>query len=101
MLNLSSFRDYINNNRPSVILYDDENNWEQQPYNALTMSLAFESVNIGFNPNTVTLKGDNGIIRFNFVRGVKIEAAGCVLGDIITLYCSIGNYRTTYTLIMR
>lgn len=101
MLNLSSFRDYINNNRPSVILYDDENNREQRPYNTLTMSLAFESVNIYFNPNTVTLKGNSGVMRFYNVIGAKIEAAGCLLGDIITLYCSIGNYRTTYTLIMR
>lgn len=109
MKNLLSFRDYCKKTHPVVILYDDENNGEYIPNypqrgttcNPLKLCLAFESIAVDFNPNTVTLKGDSGIMRFCFVTGVNIETAGSPLGDTVTLYCSLGERKASYTLIMR
>lgn len=74
-----------------------------RPLENILASLVHEMTHIAvdFNPNTVTLKGDNGIMRFCFVTGVNIETAGSPLGDTVTLYCSIGERKASYTLIMR
>lgn len=109
MKSLSSFRDYCKINHPTIIIYNDENNTKYTPtypqrgtiYDPLKMCLTFESIDVFFNPNTVILKGYNGIMCFHYVIGVNIEMTGNPLGDIVTLYCSNNKVKASYVFIMR
>ena len=109
MLNIIEFKDYMTDKRPKEIIYNDENNsdymqeMKRRCYSIaqpLHMCLTFNDMIINTNPDIVQLQSKNGKMRFNYVCRISIET-GCLLGDIVTLYCGAGGSITAYTLIIR
>ncbi len=103
------FRDYVEKKNPTVIIYDDGNNSnyirgaKRRCYSItepLRMDLTFDSVLMLMNPNIVLLKSNSGTMRFNFVRKISIDN-DCLLGDVVTLFCTTEDGTTAYTLIIR
>lgn len=110
MLNIIGFKDYITEKRPKEIIYNDENNSDYiqgterrcysiaQPFH---MCLTFNNILITTNPNIVQLQSKSGKMRFNHIHRVSIDTSGCLLGDVVTLYCNADEKTKAYTLVIR
>lgn len=104
------FRDYIEKKKPTVIIYNDENNSDYMQGNkrrcydiseSLRICLSFSKILVCFNPNIVHLNSNSGTMTFNSVQKVRLDLNNNMLGDIITLYCGTKENITAYTLIVR
>lgn len=110
MLNITEFKDYITEKRPNEIIYNDENNsdymqgTERRCYTitqTLHMCLTFNNIFIDTNPNIVQLQSKSSKMRFNHIHNVSVDASGCLLGDVVTLYCNAYEKTKAYTLVIR
>lgn len=109
MLNITEFRNYITEKKPKEIIYNDENNsdyiqgTERRCYSIaqpLRMCITFNDILIATNPNIVQLQSKSGKMRFNHIQRVSVDTGGCVLGDVVTLYCNACEKTSAYTLVI-
>ena len=82
------------------IFFNFKMRWCYSIAQPLHMCLTFNDMIINTNPDIVQLQSKNGKMRFSYVCRINIET-GCLLGDIVTLYCVAGGSITAYTLIIR
>lgn len=104
------FKTYIEKKKPTVIIYNDENNsdymqgTERRCYSIaqpLHMCLTFNDILIATNPNIVQLQSKSGKMRFNYIHRVSVDTSGSLLGDVVTLYCNADEKTKAYTLVIR
>ena len=110
MLNIIEFKDYMTDKRPKEIIYNDENNsdymqeMKRRCYSIaqpLHMCLTFNNILITTNPNIVQLQSNSGKMRFNHIQRVSVDTDGCLLGDVVILYCNADEKTKAYTLVIR
>ena len=63
----------------------------------LHICLTFNDILIATNPNIVQLQSKNGKMRFNHIQRVSVDTGGCMLGDVVTLYCNTDEKTRAYT----
>ena len=107
---MKTLQNYITEKIPKEIIYNDENNsgymqgTERRCYSIaqpLHMCLTFNNILITTNPNIVQLQSNSGKMRFNHIQRVSVDTDGCLLGDVVILYCNADEKTKAYTLVIR
>lgn len=85
-LTLSNFKKECESISPQKILFDTESQTWKSPYDTMRMGFAFNSVNVFFNPNAVSLSSDSNYISFGRVKYITEDDESAV-GKAFTLVC--------------
>lgn len=105
-LTIPEFNDYLRTKKPTVIIYDDENNSEYKRGYVRHAVCQPSYISLIFNHictynRAVILKSGSGYIRLNNIEKIDLKLTASPLGEIATLYCKNEDYSTAYTLIIR
>ena len=106
-MTIAEFKRYCTEKQPHIITYNDENDREQTTaggstnhYEALRLVLAFDSISVEYNPNTIYFKGDCGVMYIGNVQSVSVNG-GCMLGDIVIVTAGTSNGHRQYTFLFQ
>lgn len=111
-MTLANFDDYIKEKKPTVFIYDDNNNRDKEGYyyphsEALFLSLTFENIKIYHHPNAITFKGKDRLMQLSYIDNIIIKENDTLLGDTVIIHTkrifkTITETETdTFTFIMR
>lgn len=104
---LCEFKRYCEQKKPCVIIYDSCNDSDGSApcnyasyFEAASFILAFDSITILYNPNTICFIGECGAMYIHGVRSVSVNNDS-VLGDIVTIVARRNTKERRHTFIFR
>ena len=89
ILTIRGFQDYLANKGCTKILFASVDQGTQV-YSKMNFYIEFNAISfhLGMAKKDILLKADNGGMEIKDVYGIKIEEDGCILGDIVSVFCN-------------
>lgn len=100
MTKVSEFKEYLNEHKPSKIIFMSESQNEYDIADPLVLSLTFSSILVGQNPNVIYMTDGVNSLRINMIKGFRLRrsiSSPCTEVDVL---CRDRKGEKTYTLLV-